>query len=795
MGAQRNSRGAIRARVTGAAIVALRMFMAFALTFGTVLWAQTRLADDALATPGDSSSASAQTGGGDGGPSSSAAASSDAGEPGGDQEGGGDDPGADADGGADAEGSGGDQANDLYIIDIGVFKNGTTANAYAYASRVADTRDAVCAAIEERGGRIDFDAAVEWNNETWEYESSKVSWSIAPGDEAIARITPSGVLEAAGTDDGTVTVSATVDGEYTEDGAPLQAIFLVELRGQSEARYVTSIAICDDAGNVIDPSYQFEEGTLATAMLELQATVTVFDPVSGESAEYQVTPASGLSRQTGGELSDIQWESGDTRLGTVSEEGIYRPAVEGMNLVYAYSNAGFNGQRVTASAAIDMPGEEHGDYHPQSTLTVKAYYEDYPDQEVASKTYDIDDLEALGTVTYTYTALRGSLGFFTTTGRGPLLIELLKDAGLNPEGIARLRFGTPDNYQAVVSWDMLVDSDRYYFPNIDVNSYAGAVQVPPIVAIESHRNVGTDTLPNYDMDDQRRFLLLFGSKDTGETTTSLQVYNIHTLYVELEGSPPVQPGHDVWTVKYVDSVTGGIISTRQSSDPDNLAPPEAPVHEGYTFKGWNTDVDDASKTVTRTAVYEKDGASGAGGAGGDDGKSDEPPGSEDPDKSRQSEDAGKSRQSEDAGKSHDSDDPGKSDGSKEDDGSPLPPNNADDPGNGDNGGTVDLVGARADSPDARRDDAVDDRSRPQDSAERAVTELAVNDVQVVTQGRWSMLQAMNRHPSNVADLMFTNPFAPYAGPAAAGVFAAGGLEAFIRFRWQKRVPKAPAARA
>jgi len=43
----------------------------------------------------------------------------------------------------------------------------------------------------------------------------------------------------------------------------------------------------------------------------------------------------------------------------------------------------------------------------------------------------------------------------------------------------------------------------------------------------------------------------------------------------------------------------------------------------------------------------------------------------------------------------------------------------------------------------------------------------------------------------VATLMLDNPWAPFAMPAAAGVLAAGGLEAGISFARQRRRPPWP----
>ena len=716
-------------------------------------------------------------------------------------------------------------ADELRIADVGVFLTGTNKDAYAFASSSDQTVNSVRAVIDQRGGEIDFDAAILWNDGSdWEYDSNKVDWELDSGGETLATLSQTGVLTARGTDDGTVRVIASVDGSYTEDGAPLKAMFLVELRGQTDTKYVTDIVICDDSGAPFD-SYRFEPGTLATATLDLTARVTVFDPATNAENEYLCTPSSGLASQTNGEVANLFWESSDTRLGAVSEEGIYRPVVAGTNKVIAYSTAGFNGSRVEARATIDMPtedGEDVTDYNPQNELTVKVYYETVPDQYVAEKTYTVDDLEALGTFVATYTAVgTGTGGCLTTTGRGPLLSRVLQDAGVNTDGVARLHFDTPDNYQGSVSWSMLVDTDRYYFPNYlngGASRYDGMVQVAPMIAIDSYRNSSRDTSPHYDeLNGDRRFLLLFGSKTTGESISNLQVYNMRTIYVVLEGAPPVEQGTQV-NVRFVDSITNAVLAETRTADPDSVSAPAAPEHEGYTFKGWSKSVDDKGN-VTYTTVYDStddktpegptDGKSS--GASQNPGNSDgsKSPGSQNPEKSGEPQDPEKSGEPQDPEKSSDSQKPHNqgntptNDGDDEsDDGGTTASIVGNDDSNNGGMGTYDLVnkGTSATAGPEAAKTATGDSGETVAGSEGAsqnasasnqdvsVTKLNSNDLTKLNSGRFSVLQAINRHPSDVATLMMENPFAPYALPSAAGVMVAGGLEVFIRFRRQKRFP-------
>ena len=191
-------------------------------------------------------------------------------------------------------------------------------------------------------------------------------------------------------------------------------------------------------------------------------------------------------------------------------------------------------------------GVVENENHAQSTLTVKAYWEDYPPENsadeskyVINKTYTLDQLEELGTTTQTYTAV-GASSYYTMTGRGVLLSTLLKDAGVNIKGMKQIAFGTADNIDRPVSSNFVFDTNRYYYPNIDVNSHAEKVQVAPMIAFESSEIRSGSTEPNYDFSDHTRYRLLFGAKADGSNNSQYQIKWINTLYVMLEGGPAAE---------------------------------------------------------------------------------------------------------------------------------------------------------------------------------------------------------------------------------------------------------------
>ena len=433
-------------------------------------------------------------------------------------------------------------AQQPYIADVSIWSHESGATVGVASS----PSSAIAARISAKGGTLWFDNVAWWNDGTSVANQSYVSWSVS--DPSIATISPGGILTAVG--DGIVAVTATATAN-TQGGAPLACTIYIEVTGQTDARYVSGIRIAGPDGEALSGPYVLEQD-LSTATAQFYALVDVVDPATGATQTYSTKNGS-IASQTG-DIADVTWYAGDTIAAIDQTTGLFRPSRYGIASIYCASAAGHGGATVTGGATVNTKdptgGEVRDDYHPQSSIKVKAYYEEDPPADlhddsdkhfVINKEYSLEQLEGMGPVTATYTALSDS-AYYTMTGRGVALSTLLEDAGVNIAGMSQLNFGTADNIDRPVSSAFIFDTNRYYFPNIDIGSYAGAVQVYPIIAFESNeiKNAGTD--PNFDMTEATRFRLLFGSTPDGGTS-QFQIKWINTLYVVLAGGPPVQPGN------------------------------------------------------------------------------------------------------------------------------------------------------------------------------------------------------------------------------------------------------------
>lgn len=387
---------------------------------------------------------------------------------------------------------------------------------------------------------------VYWSDWSDQSNSSLVTWSTS--DPSIATINSAGILTAVS--DGTVKVRATV-AQNTQGGTPVVAEATVVINGQADARYVTDVRIAGPDGAEVGTAAYVIEEPLSTAQAQFYALVDVFDPATGATQTYSTRNGS-IAAQTG-DIADITWYVGDSAMAAVdSASGLFRPSTYGITMLFATSSSGFGNAAVTSSITVNTRDPEGGEqpdgYFPQSTITVKAYYELYPpdslsdedsDKFVINKTFTIEDIEALGTTTQTYTAL-GAGAYYTITGRGAALSSVLSAAGVNLDGVSSLSFGTADNIDRSVSYSFIFGTDRYYYPNIDINKYTEAQQVYPMLALESVEVKNGDTMPNYNMTEATRFRLLFGSTPAGGTS-QYQIKWINTLYVKLAGGPEVKP--------------------------------------------------------------------------------------------------------------------------------------------------------------------------------------------------------------------------------------------------------------
>ena len=399
--------------------------------------------------------------------------------------------------------------------------------------------------ITKNGGYLEFDYVTHWNNgDTSPRNDGSVTWWSS--DPSIASFN-SYRLEPH--KDGVVKIRADVDAGKT-GGSELYAEATVKVDGQEGAVYITEIRIMGpDGDNVTNGIYEMKE-SLSTAQAQFMAEVDVFDPTTNATTTY--TTDGRLSQQVP-DLGDLTWAVGDPALGSIIENtGMFRPARYAMVAVMVSSLAGFGGATVTASAVvstINPDEEEQGDeYHPQDSLTIKAYYELQPPSEygedayVIDDTYSLGDLQALGALTAYYTAFGSAGDYYTMQGTGVPLSAVLRESGVNLDGIKHFAFRTadwPDGENRPVTASF-VFADRYYYPNIDIGSFADAVQVYPILAWSSSQ-IRNSTNLNIPMTEATRFRLLFGATPAGGNS-QYQIKWINTIVVVLSGGPPADDG-------------------------------------------------------------------------------------------------------------------------------------------------------------------------------------------------------------------------------------------------------------
>lgn len=444
-----------------------------------------------------------------------------------------------------------DTSNSPSIIDIALYTSGTTNWLCSSSSGTVGEYS-----ISSRGETLTLDSEITWGDYsqsrndyrvTWEYDD----WDIATFDASTQTLTPIA--------DGTVEITATVTDDSIAGGS-LSTTLRVTIVGQSDTPYVVSLRIEDADGNTAEPSFVIDAETNPNMILYLYAVAEVYDPVTDTTTEYSTRNGS-LSSQVSG-LSDVTWTLAyDDSLSYIeADQGIYRAlSTDASNEVIVYTYGGLGNTRVEARAGVTVATTDSGwsneGNHPQDTLTIRVYYEEAPDPDYIYKeiTFDIADLEAMGTELVTYSMNGGtSRGWVKVTGYGVSFWTLLQYAEIDMDNIHQFTFGTYDNYEQPVTASYLFGVDRYYLPNADYPEirFAEAVQVYPMIAIEDSGLISVDDTerggagPWYELRENDRFHLLMGCElsENQTSNTSYAIKWINTINVYMYGAPAVSSG-------------------------------------------------------------------------------------------------------------------------------------------------------------------------------------------------------------------------------------------------------------
>lgn len=360
------------------------------------------------------------------------------------------------------------------------------------------------------------------------YESSDLS---------IATVGPSGEVTPKANGTVQITVSVAQPEKYGEASVRVTIVF----DGQ-EGEYVSEVRIIDAEGNSLDENVVIENPEDTVQYYQLYAQVFWVD-ADGNQIRVEDT-------RNGDVTADLKWSlAGNTHVLNVNEDtGRVSTAHSGMGRVVVTVAGGIGGQSLTDTVGFKVTTGQDYEFNPAESLTIEVVYQDYPDDLVSSVTYSAEELESLlPQYTHFYTVVGGQDGssYCTILARGYLFKDVLALSGVKLDDIYLLSFGTADSYQESVGYKYLFGTQRYYWPNFDIGSYAEGEVVPPMLATASDLQWNTSVInPNEELDEATRFRLVFGSSSKTDKATSKQIYYIGSIRIVLEGSPskPDKPG-------------------------------------------------------------------------------------------------------------------------------------------------------------------------------------------------------------------------------------------------------------
>jgi hypothetical protein len=365
-----------------------------------------------------------------------------------------------------------------------------------------------------------------------------LSWSSS--DDTVATVSPDGLITPV--KDGEVTISVTISDAASEKSkyespVPKKSVKLT-VTGQT-AEYVKSVTVIDENGHSLsskDDAQTVING--ANKFFPFYALITWHDPAAGTDRTEDT--------RTDTVTSTITWTVGGSSVaGTINKDtGRFKSTeYSGNCFVQVSVTGGVDGKAVRDIARVMVDTGEYA-YKPAGSLTLKVVYRKFPDKIVQEHTYSLTDLsDELSSVTNSYTVLAGNR-YGTIRATGYLFKDVLALEGVDFDDVYQYRFTTADGYDNPITSKLLYGSgSRYYFPNWDISSKAGAQVVPPVLAYSSNLIWGVSEVDSSaPLDDATRFRLVFGPLWSGEANSSFQIYYIGAVTFVLDGAPPADNG-------------------------------------------------------------------------------------------------------------------------------------------------------------------------------------------------------------------------------------------------------------
>jgi hypothetical protein len=314
----------------------------------------------------------------------------------------------------------------------------------------------------------------------------------------------------------------------------------LEITGQT-GEYVKSVKIIDKDGKSL--SSKDDADTLVkgkNTSYPFYALVTWHDPASG--AERKVdTRSEALASAV------ITWSVGGSGVaGTINKDtGVFKAGEYSGNCFVQCNVTGGKGGKVEKDTARVQVDTGEYKYLPAKSLKLKVVYQEFPDKVVQEHTYSLKKLaRKLSSYINSYTILGSSSRYGTIRARGYLFKDVLALECVDIKDVYQYRFTTADGYDNPITSKLLFGSgSRYYFPNWDIGSRAGAKVVPPMLAYSSNLMWGESEIsPSVPLDESTRFRLVFGPLWSGAANSSFQTYYIQAITIVMKGAPPADNG-------------------------------------------------------------------------------------------------------------------------------------------------------------------------------------------------------------------------------------------------------------
>jgi len=151
---------------------------------------------------------------------------------------------------------------------------------------------------------------------------------------------------------------------------------------------------------------------------------------------------------------------------------------------------------------------------------------------ITAAAYSLAELQAMTQVQHAYTTIDSMPASKFTAAEGIMLKELLTGAGIELNKVTSLKFVATDGYSKTMTREYLLDTPRYFYPNIyscfDSANYPifkagaedGKTAVEPMIALKAYA-ARWNTVPQWDkIDGQNALTLCFGQSTISEQTSN-----------------------------------------------------------------------------------------------------------------------------------------------------------------------------------------------------------------------------------------------------------------------------------